>query len=952
MKKISNPIPVDNNIIQVPFDEAMPENYLPYAVEVARDRALPDVRDGLKPVHRRIIYGAYLLKAFYDRPYYKSARIVGDVLGKFHPHGDTSVYDAMVILAQTFSTRMPLIDGQGNWGSEDGDNAAAMRYTEARLMPISMELIKDIEKDVVDMVDNYSATEVEPVVLPARYPNLLVNGTFGIAVGLATNIPPHNLSESIDGVIAFIDNNDITTKELMEYIKAPDLPLGGIIIGRDSLLNAYETGEGKVVQRAKATIEKLENGRFGIIITEFTYRKSKAKILQAISAMTTDKKSQKILEIISDIRDESDRDGVRAVIEFKKNVDIDNCEKVLKYLYRKTDLQINIPFNMVAIVKGKPKTLSLKEILSYYVEHQKEVVKRRTIKELEIAKRRHHIVEGFIKAIEVLDEVIRTIRESKSRKDAGENLILKFKFTTIQTDAILELMLYRLTGLEIKIFKKEYDELIKKIAKFEKILNDEKELLKVIKKELIEIKEKYKSERRTKIIYEEEESKIDTEDFFVDEDVMITMSNEGYIKRIPIKSYNRSNTNVSDIEYREGDFNKFLLQGNTKYSIIIFTSKGNMYQLKVKDIPELKWKEKGEKLDEIIKADLKDEIFIAAFYMDDFNKNLDIYFLTSQGMFKKVSLLKFATSYTKIQSIKLKECDEVVSIKLQNKSRMPKFLELNTALGLKFKIKEPILEYMERNVLGYELIKVSRTNSITDFKFSEEDDYKEFFVKISCGKLYTYECFNQEDGVIATNSLEAIMICDSKANIYKVPSAMIQNSSEIDLDKLLSISKEISIVNIFSILNYEEKFNLISVTSKGYIKKTPLADFKEGGFCSVFHKLKFQDEEIVSAFLSKEGDNVLIITKKAMAIKFSLDEINALGRVASGVIGITLKNDDKVIFSCNAVSGILGSIALQTNKDNKKTIKLKNIKLQNRAGVGNNLMVVVFEEDVSNIYIY
>ncbi len=952
MKKIPNNIPVDNNIVQVPFDEAMPDNYLPYAVEVARDRALPDVRDGLKPVHRRIIYGSYLLKAFYDRPYYKSARIVGDVLGKFHPHGDTSVYDAMVILAQNFSTRMPLIDGQGNWGSEDGDSAAAMRYTEARLTQISMELIRDIDKDVVDMVDNYSSTEIEPVVLPSRYPNLLVNGAFGIAVGLATNIPPHNLGETIDGTIAFIENKDITTEGLMKYIKAPDLPTGGIIIGQKSILNAYEAGEGKVCQRAKAVIEKLENGRFGIVITEFTYRKSKARILQTISAMTQDKKSQKILESISDIRDESDRTGIRAVIEFKKSVDIDTCQKVLKYLYKKTDLQINIPFNMVAIVDGKPKTLTLKEILFHYVEHQKEVVTRRTAKELEIAKRRHHIVEGFIKAIEVLDQVIKTIRESKSRKDALENLMKKFEFTEIQANAILELMLYRLTGLELKIFQKEFDELVKKINKLEKILNDERELLKVIKKELIEIKEKYDSPRRTQII-EEEEISLNNEDFFVDEDVMVTMSNEGYIKRVPLKSYNRSNTNVEDIEYREGDYNKFLFQCNTKDNVIVFTSKGNMYQIKVKDISEFKWKEKGERLDEIIRGSLKEESIVAAFSIEDFNDCSDLYFITTLGMFKKVPLLKFSTSYTKIQGIKLKENDELVCVKIQKRDRDIKYLTLRTSLGLKFNVEEPELEPMERSVLGYELIRVSELNSIIDFEFSLENDFKEFNIKYEEGKIkvFSNEYKNEykNESIIKTNSNETIIFCDSNGIIYKLPSVIIQNSSEVSIEKLLSIPSETCIVNIFSILNYDENINLVSVTSKGYVKRTSLSDFKECGFSAMFHKFKFDDEKIVSVFFSSEGQSMLIITERAMGIKFLIDSINTMGRVASGVIGISLKNDDLVIFSDNVNDGIKGSITLETNKKSKKNLKITDIKFQNRSGIGSNLFMAVLDEKIIKV---
>jgi len=495
MAKKKDNIPMDNNIINIPIDEAMPDNYLPYAVEVAKDRALPDVRDGLKPVHRRILYGAYMLKAFPDKPYYKSARIVGDILGKYHPHGDTSVYDAMVILAQSFTTRMPIIDGHGNWGSIDGDNAAAMRYTEARLSNIAMEMLRDIEKGVVNMVDNYSDSEKEPQVLPSRYPNLLVNGTFGIAVGLATNIPPHNLGEVIDASLAYADNSEITTKELMNYIKGPDLPTGGILIGNNALLAAYESGEGKVTLRAKTSIETLESGRLAIVITEFPYKKNKAKLIQSISDMTGDKKHSKALDSIIDIRDESDRNGIRAVIELKKSANEETANKVLKYLFKRTELQCNVSFNMVALADGKPRTMGLKTLLHYYVEHQKEIVRRRTEKELETAERRFHIVEGFIRAIDIMDEIIITIRGSKSKKDAQENLTNKFGFTEIQADAILEMMLYRLTGLEIKVFEKEYKELELLIKKLKKILESEKELLKVIRKELLTIKENYNDER-------------------------------------------------------------------------------------------------------------------------------------------------------------------------------------------------------------------------------------------------------------------------------------------------------------------------------------------------------------------------------------------------------------------------------------------------------------------------
>ncbi len=662
-KKIQ--IPKDNNIIPIPLEEAMPDNYLPYAVEVARDRALPDVRDGLKPVHRRILYGSYLLKAFPDKPYFKSARIVGDILGKFHPHGDTSVYDSMVILAQNFTTRYPLIDGHGNWGSIDGDGAAAMRYTEARLAPIAMEMIRDIDKNVVEMVPNYSDTEEEPKVLPARYPNLLVNGVFGIAVGLATNIPPHNLEEVANGVIAYMENNDITTKELMKHIKGPDLPTGGIIIGKNSMLSAYETGEGKVTLRAKSTIEKLENGRLGIVITEFPYRRNKAKLLQTISDMTGDKRHSKALESIVDIRDESDRTGIRAVIEFRKSTDMDTAEKVLKYLYKRTDLQCNLSFNMVALADGKPQTLGLKDIIIHYVRHQKDVITRRTKKELQDAEKRFHIVEGFIKAINIMDDVIAVIRASKSKKDASDNLIDKFGFTEVQATAILELMLYRLTGLEIKVFEKEYRELERLIKRLQKILKDENELIKVIKTELLEITDRYKDSRRTEIIEDENEAKIDIEELVVVEDIVVTLSNEGFIKRVPLKSYNRSNAEPDSIEYREGDFAKYIFNSNTRDSIMLFTSKGNMYQIKGNTVPESRWKDKGEKVDSLIRGiDLDSESIVAAYSINNIHSPENYIFITSRGNIKKTPLEKFETNYTKLSALKLEDGEELVKVQL------------------------------------------------------------------------------------------------------------------------------------------------------------------------------------------------------------------------------------------------------------------------------------------------
>ena len=665
MAKKNIEIPKDNNIIRMPLEEVMPDNYLPYAVEVAKDRALPDVRDGLKPVHRRILYGAYMLKAFPDKPYYKSARIVGDILGKYHPHGDSSVYDAMVILAQNFSTRAPLIDGHGNWGSIDGDGAAAMRYTEARLSSISMEMLRDIEKDVVDMVPNYSDSEMEPKVLPARYPNLLVNGTFGIAVGLSTNIPPHNLREVIDGTLAYIDNNEITTRELMNYIKGPDLPTGGVLIGEKTLLSAYETGEGKVTLRAKAKIETLENGRLGIVITEFPYRRNKARILQTISDMTGDKRHAKALDGIVDIRDESDRTGIRAVIEFKKAVDHDMADKVLKYLYKKTDLQGNISFNMVALADGKPETMGLKTIISHYVNHQKDVVTRRTKRELEVAEKRFHIVEGFIKAIGIMDEVIATIRASKSKKDAHENLVSKFGFTDLQAEAILELMLYRLTGLEIKVFQKEHKELSKKIKALRKILENESVLLGVIKDELKEVAEVYGDERRTEI--SDASVDMEDEDLIPVEDVIITLTESGYIKRQLVDTYraqNRGGRGIKSLTLNEEDSIDTMISMSTHDFLLLFTDKGRVYRLKGYNVPSGSRTSKGIPIVNLMTLEKGEKVnVLVAVPKDDESETL--LFVTKNGIVKRTSVSEFENINRNGKiAISLKPDDELRFVKL------------------------------------------------------------------------------------------------------------------------------------------------------------------------------------------------------------------------------------------------------------------------------------------------
>ncbi|MDZ4991843.1 DNA topoisomerase IV subunit A [Clostridium perfringens] len=978
MAKKNIEIPKDNNIVRMPLEEVMPDNYLPYAVEVAKDRALPDVRDGLKPVHRRILYGAYMLKAFPDKPYYKSARIVGDILGKYHPHGDSSVYDAMVILAQDFSTRAPLIDGHGNWGSIDGDGAAAMRYTEARLSSISMEMLRDIEKNVVDIVPNYSDSEMEPKVLPARYPNLLVNGTFGIAVGLSTNIPPHNLKEVIDGTLAYIDNNEITTKELMNYIKGPDLPTGGVLIGQKTLLSAYETGEGKVTLRAKANIEKLENGRLGIVITEFPYRRNKARILQTISDMTGDKRHAKALDGIADIRDESDRTGIRAVIEFKKAIDHDMADKILKYLYKKTDLQGNISFNMVALADGKPETMGLKTIITHYVNHQKEVVTRRTKRELEVAEKRFHIVEGFIKAIGIMDEVIATIRASKSKKDAHENLVAKFGFTDLQAEAILELMLYRLTGLEIKVFQKEHKELSKKIKELRRILENESVLLGVIKEELKEVAETYGDERKTALVEDESEAKIDLEELIVAEDVMVTLSNEGFIKKIPLKTYNRSNVDENEIEYREGDYLKFLIKSNTKDTLAIFTDKGTVYQIKCNSVADKKWKDKGERLEDLIRGlSLEDEKIVAIESIENFLPNKCFKFITANGLIKKTTLDKFVTAYSKLMALKLKNDDSLASVSLIDSQDEERFVEIETTNGLNFVVSEPELEFTDRNIMGVQLVPLKSDNQIKSIRFVDNYEYKEFIIGINKkGNIKTFN--NMNSGAyekVKVNSFRNIIAFSNKGRVYKFPTYLLQNTEESNISDLVDgFEKDENIIKVASINEFGrigEDLFVYFFSREGLVKKTSLREFLGEFNNQVAYKFKTQNDELVNVDINFEDATIILVTKNGMGIKFSATAINPMGRVASGVTGISLKDDDKVIFG-KAIPQMEGvdtetleaynnykkelsnnyeKLVLESKQKEKADVNIDDIKLQNRAGRGSSLIIVVLGDYIKDVII-
>ncbi|HEY5560334.1 MAG TPA: DNA topoisomerase IV subunit A [Clostridiaceae bacterium] len=957
-------VPMDKNIVKVALEEVMPDNYLPYAVEVAKDRALPDVRDGLKPVHRRILYGAYMLKAMPDKPYYKSARIVGDILGKYHPHGDTSVYDAMVILAQNFSTRLPLIDGHGNWGSVDGDNAAAMRYTEARLSKASLEMLRDIDKDVVDMVENYSGSEFEPSVLPARYPNLLVNGSFGIAVGLSTNIPPHNLKEVIAATLAYIDNNDITTSQLMDYIKGPDLPTGGIIIGKNSLLSAYETGEGKVTLRSKAKIEKLDTGRLGIVITEFPYKRSKAKLLQLISEMTEDKRHSKALEAITDIRDESDRDGIRAVIEFRKSADSETADRVLKYLLKKTDLQCNVIFNIVAIADGKPETLGLKSILRYYVNHQKIIIKRRTENELSVAEKRYHIIEGFIKAIDIMDEIIKIIRGSKSKRDASINLVQNFSFSELQAEAILELMLYRLTGLEIKAYEKEHKELEIVINKLKKILANESILLKVIKDELSEIAEKYGDARRTEIIENDEEAKIDVIELSYAEDIMVAVSKEGYAKSVLQKSYNRSNTDTKDIEYREGDSLKWLFNSNTMDTILFFTDKGNMYQLKGSAVPEYKWKDKGLRLDEIIKTlDLGLEKLVSAFNINSFQDTKYMLLFTSNGYMKRTNLSSFNTNYTKLQAVKLRDKEKLVDVVIGDSSRLEQFINIKTKLDMNFTIEEPVLTETERMIIGTPLVNISVKDEITEVSYTSEYHYKSFIItgdaKGNIKALKEDERSKKDIIKCYTNSASKLLLFFDDGRVIKLSSVIFEDytNKEINIEDLSDgfDMKKLKLLNILSVSSFQDENDIYFISSGGLVKRTEVKEFDGDYNVTIGYKLKNSEDKLVDVVYSNNSEEkeLILITSKAMCIRFNASDINKTGRVTSGVNGIALKADDFIVKAIIYFKGSrIKGIALKSSKNLTKKLPIDEIKIKNRAGNGSNIMLIVLDDYLENISIY
>lgn len=686
----------EEKIVKVNIETQMKAAYIDYSMSVIVSRALPDVRDGLKPVHRRVLFGMLDLGVLSNRPYKKSARIVGEVLGKYHPHGDTSVYDAMVRMAQDWSLRYPLVDGQGNFGSIDGDNPAAMRYTEARLRKIAEELLEDIDKNTVDFQLNFDDSLEEPKVLPAKIPNLLINGASGIAVGMATNMPPHNLSQVIDGTIAYIDDREITIEGLMQYIKAPDFPTGGIIYGYEGVREAFETGRGRIVVRGEARIEPMPGGKDRIVVSSIPYMINKAEMIRRTAELINEKK----IEGIVDIRDESDRKGLRIVYELKKDA---VANVILNKLYQMTALQTAFNVNNVALVHGKPKTLNLKELIHYFVEHRHEVIVRRTQFELEQAEKRAHILEGLLIALDHLDEVIALIRASRTPDEAKEGLMSQFGLSEVQAKAILEMRLQRLTGLERDKIRLEYEELLKQIAYLRSILADESLRMKIIKDELLEVKEKFGDEPRTTIEYTAEDFRM--EDMIPDEEVVITISHLGYMKRTPLVEYRRQNRGgrgARGSDLRGEDFVEHLFVASTHNYMLLFTDKGKCFWLRAYEVPEGTKNSKGRAIQNLLNIDPDDKvrafIKITNLLDEEYLNNNFIILCTKKGVIKKTNLEAFSRPrQAGIIAININENDQLLDAKLTNGTNEV-MLALRSGRAIRF--NESKVRPMGRNAAG------------------------------------------------------------------------------------------------------------------------------------------------------------------------------------------------------------------------------------------------------------
>ncbi|MDD5654539.1 MAG: DNA gyrase subunit A [Candidatus Omnitrophica bacterium] len=685
------------------IEEEIKDSYLNYAMSVIVGRALPDVRDGLKPVHRRVLFAMKELNLEHDKPYKKCARIVGDTLGRYHPHGDVAVYDTLVRMAQDFSLRYPLVEGQGNFGSIDGDSAAAMRYTEARLESITGEMLADIEKETVNFMPNFDASMTEPTVLPAKLPNLLVNGSSGIAVGMATNMPPHNLSEVVDGVVYVLENPDCEPKDLMKYIKGPDFPTGGMICGREGIKGAYLTGRGKLTLRGRATIEHQKGGRDLIVVTEIPYQVNKSVLIEAIADLVDEKK----MEGISDIRDESAKEGIRIVLELKRDAE---PQIVLNQLFKHTQLEVTFGIINLALVEGRPRVLNIKQIIVQYILHRKEIIRRRTLFDLDKALKRAHILEGLKIALDHIDKIIKTIKTSKNTPEAKERLIKEFGLSDVQAQAILEMQLQRLTGLERDKLEAEYLDLIKKIEIYRSILASEKKIEGIIKDEILELKEKYGDERRTEIVGQVEE--IDIEDLIAEEDMVVTISHGGYIKRLSTSSYRkqrRGGKGVTAMETREEDFIRHLFIASTKDYLLVFTNKGKVYWLKAYEIPEASRSSKGKAIVNLLSV-ASDESVAAVVPVKEFSDDRYLVMCTKQGLIKKTRLSAFSNPRKAgIVGITLDKDDLLIETSLTDGKQQ---ILLATKEGKSVQFKEEQVRDMGRQAKGVRGMRLSKKDEV------------------------------------------------------------------------------------------------------------------------------------------------------------------------------------------------------------------------------------------------
>lgn len=805
----------DQKMIQHEINKEMKDSYIDYAMSVIVSRALPDVRDGLKPVHRRILYGMNGLGVTPDKPHKKSARIVGEVMGKYHPHGDSSIYDAMVRLAQPFNIRYTLVDGHGNFGSVDGDGAAAMRYTEARMTPLALQMLRDIEKDTVDFTPNFDGEEKEPVVLPARFPNLLVNGSNGIAVGMATSIPPHNLCEVIDATVKLIDEPEATVDDLIKIVKGPDFPTGAIIMGKSSVREAYRTGQGKAVVRAVAEIEETSHGRQQIVVTEIPYQVNKARLIEKMADLVRDKR----IEGITAIRDESSRKGMRIVIELKRDT---NANIVLNRLYKHTQMQDSFSMIMLALVDGKPKILNLREMISEYLKHQKEVVTRRIIYDKKKAEARAHILEGYLIALDNIDEIIRIIRNSYN--DAKEKLMDRFSLTEIQAQAILDMQLRRLQGLEKEKIQAEYDDLLKKIAYYAELLADEHKLMGVIKDELLEIKEKWGDKRRTKIKADAQE--IDEEDLIEEEKVCITLTHLGYIKRVPASTYKaqkRGGKGITGLTTRENDFVKNMIMTSTHDYLMFFTNTGKAYRIKAYEIPEATRTARGTPVVNFLNL-MQRERVTAVIPIKEFAEDKFLVGVTKHGIIKKTALSNFDTNRKAgLIAINLKDGDQLIDIKQTTGNNN---VIIVTKHGKCICFSEEDVRPMGRIAGGVRAIKLEGDDEVvsmelvepgqellvvTEKGFGKRTRVEEYKIQVRGGKgLLTYDKAKfkktgQLVGAMVVDDDDDVMLINSNGIIIRMQAREISRLGRATQGvKIMNVGEDVNIIALAKVAREED----------------------------------------------------------------------------------------------------------------------------------------------------